>query len=248
MANNGGMRIFLAGAAGAVGRCLTPLLVEAGHTVTGTTRSAAKAAAIEAAGAHPVVVDALDGDAVLRAVLAARPEILIHQLTDLPATRDPETYPAALAANARLRILATPNLTVAARAAGAGGFIAQSVAFAYAPAADAAPRHETDPLDFAGEGTRPLLIRGVVALEACTLSTPGLEGVVLRYGYLYGPGTWYETPPGPCAVHVEAAAHAALLAVSHGEGGIYNIANDDGAVSIAKARAQLGFDPSFRMA
>jgi nucleoside-diphosphate-sugar epimerase len=239
------MRVFLAGAAGAIGRPLTRLLVAAGHGVTGTTRSAEKAAEIEAAGATAVILDAYDGDAVRAAVMAGRPDVVIHQLTDLPQVRDPATYPAALAANARLRIMATPNLVVAARAAGARRFIAQSVAFAYAPAAT--PRRESDPLEFAGDGTRAILVRGVVALEALTLCTPGIDGIVLRYGMLYGPGTWYEAPAARGSVHVDAAAHAALLAVTGGVPGLYNIAEDDGAVAIDQARAQLGFDPGFRI-
>src|SRR5262245_28705318 len=157
------MRVFLAGAAGAIGRPLTRLLVAAGHAVTGTTRSAQKASEIERVGATAVVLDAYDGDAVRAAVMAAQPEIVIPQLTDLPQTRDPATYPAALAANARLRIMATPNLVVASRAAGTRRFIAQSVAFAYA--AGPTPLRESDPLDFAGEGTRAALVRGVLALE-----------------------------------------------------------------------------------
>jgi nucleoside-diphosphate-sugar epimerase len=239
------MRVFLAGAAGAIGRPLTRLLVAAGHAVTGTTRSAENAAAIERAGATAVLLDAYEGDAVRAAVMAARPDVVIHQLTDLPQTRDPATYPAALAANARLRIMATPNLVVAARAAAARRFIAQSVAFAYAPGP--APFRETDPLDVAGEGTRAALVRGVTALEALTLCTPGIDGIVLRYGMLYGPGTWYQAAAGRGSVHVDAAAHVALLAVARGEPGLYNIAEDDGAAAIDKARAQLGFDPSFRI-
>jgi nucleoside-diphosphate-sugar epimerase len=238
------MRIFLAGATGAVGRPLMRLLVAAGHTVTGTTRSAAKAAEIEAVGATAAVVDAYDGDAVRAAVLAARPDVVIHQLTDLPGTRDPATYPAALAANARLRILATPSLVVAARAAGARRLITQSVAFAYAPGP--APLAETHPLDYAGEGNKAVLVRGVAALEALTLGTPGIEGIALRYAYLYGPGTWYAASEGRGFVHVDAAAHAALLALTRGHPGAYNIADDDGAVAIDKARRELGFDPGFR--
>jgi nucleoside-diphosphate-sugar epimerase len=230
------MRIFLAGAAGAVGRPLTRLLVEAGHMVVGTTRSAGKAAEI---------VDAYDGDAVRTAVLAAKPDVVIHQLTDLPGTRDPVTYPAALAANARLRIMATPGLMVAARAAGARRVITQSVAFAYAPGP--APLAETHPLDYAGEGNKAVLVRGVATLEALTTGTPGIEGIVLRYAYLYGPGTWYAAPEGRGFVHVDAAAQAALLALTRGDPGTYNIADDDGAVSIDKARRELGFDPTFRL-
>jgi nucleoside-diphosphate-sugar epimerase len=239
------MRIFLAGATGAVGRPLTRLLVAAGHAVTGTTRAPEKAAAIEAAGAAAAVLDAYDGDAVRAAVMAARPDVVIHQLTDLPGKRDPATYPAGLAANARLRVVGTPNLMAAARAAGARRFIVQSVAFAYAAAA--APCRESDPLDFAAEGGRAGLVRGVVALEAVTTGTPGIEGIVLRYGYLYGPGTWYAAPEGRGFIHVDAAAQAALLAVTRGAAGVYNIAEDDGAVAIDKARKELGFDPSFRI-
>ena len=235
------MRVFLAGATGAVGRPLTRLLVAAGHAVTGTTRSAAKATEIEAAGATPAIVDAFDFDAVHAAVLAARPDAVIHQLTDLPSVRDPATYPAGLAANARLRMVATPALVVAARAAGARRFITQSVAFAYA--SGSAPLREDIPLDYAGKAT---LVRGVAALEALTTGTSGLTGIVLRYAYLYGPGTWYAAPQGAGFIHVDAAAQAALLALTHGEAGIYNIAEDDGAVSIEKARRALGFDPAFR--
>jgi nucleoside-diphosphate-sugar epimerase len=238
------MRIFLAGAGGAIGRPLTKLLVAAGHAVIGMTRSHQKAATIEAAGATPAVVDAYDGDAVRDAIVAAAPEVVMHQLTDLPSIRDPATYPAGLAANARLRIMATPNLLAAALAAGARRFITQSVAFAYAPGTGA--RREEDPLDFAGEG-RGTLMRGVLALEALTLGAPGVEGIVLRYGMLYGPGTWYEAPAAPGSLHVEAAAQAALLAVTRGRPGIYNIAEEDGAVAVDKARRELGFDPTFRL-
>jgi nucleoside-diphosphate-sugar epimerase len=89
-------------------------------------------------------------------------------------------------------------------------------------------------------------VQGIVALEHAVLNTPAIDGVVLRYGLLYGPGTWYEKPRMPPSVHVDAAAHAALLALKQGAG-VYNIAQDDGAVSSAKARRELGFDPAFRI-
>ncbi len=233
------MRIFLAGAAGVIGRRLTPLLVLMGHEVTGTTRSAAKAGQIEASCGRPVVVDVFDAAALTRVMLEARPEIVIHQLTDLPS--DPAQVSGAAEANARLRIEGTRNLMAAAKVAGARRVIAQSIAFAYAPGPE--PHHENDALNL--EGPRRRSAEGVAALEWAVLHTPPIEGVVLRYGRLYGPGTWTEVPTPP-ALHVDAAAHAALLAVDRGSG-IYNIAEDDGAVAITRARAQLGFDPTIRL-
>ena len=239
------MKVFLAGATGVIGRRLARLLRQAGHEVAGTTRTAAKSEALRAIGVTPVVADVLDADAVAQAVAAASPEIIIHQLTDLSSAPGTPGYPAAQEANRRLRIEGTANLMRAARLAGVGRAIAQSIAFIYAPGAGM--RSEDDPLDVAAEGVRQATVQGIVALEREVLATPGIDGVVLRYGYLYGPDTWYEAPPKPPSVHVDAAAHAAWLALSKGTG-IYNIAEDDGAVAIAKAVRELRFDPAFRMA
>ena len=145
----------------------------------------------------------------------------------------------------RLRTEGTHNLMAAAQVAGVKRVIAQSIAFVYAP--DASPRHESDPLDVAAAGVRALTIKGVMALEQAVLRTPGIAGIVLRYGYFYGPGTWYEQPAKPPSVHVDAAAHAALLALERGTPAVYNIADDDGAVAITKARTVLGFDPTIRL-
>jgi len=120
------MRIFLAGSTGAIGRRLVPLLVGAGHHVTGSTRSAERAAALRLAGVNPVVLNAFDADGVQAALFDARPEVLIHQLTDLPQQFDPAKLAAALARNARVRIEGTRNLIGAARAAGVRRFIARA--------------------------------------------------------------------------------------------------------------------------
>jgi nucleoside-diphosphate-sugar epimerase len=238
------MRIFVAGATGAIGRRLVPMLVAAGHNVTGTTRTSARSTAIGDMGAMPAILDAFDRDAVLRAVAAAQPEIVIHQLTDLPQAFDAAALAAASAANARLRQEGTRNLVDAALAAGVRRFIAQSIAFVYAPGPQ--PHGEDDPLD--GSAAQATSVAGVRALEEAVTGTTGLAGIVLRYGRLYGPGTWRDTPGQPPAVHVDATAMAAVLAVTKGAPGIYNIADEDGAVAIDKARRELGFDPAFRIA
>jgi nucleoside-diphosphate-sugar epimerase len=231
------MKVFLAGATGVVGRRLTILLRRAGHEVAGTTRSEAKAAALRTIGAVPVLVDAYDADKLKLAVYAVQPDVIIHQLTDLPQTIDPNTLPAALEANARLRTTGTRNLVDAALTNNVRRVIAQSIAFAYAPGQG--PLVEDHPIN-PGQ-------TGVIALEQAVTQTPGIDGIVLRYGRFYGPGTWTEVPNGPGPVHVDAAAQAALLALEKGRTGIYNIAEADGTVSSEKARHDFGFDASFRM-
>jgi nucleoside-diphosphate-sugar epimerase len=238
------MKIFLAGAGGAIGRRLTPLLRGAGHTVVGTTRSKDKAAALAELGAEPVVVDVFDAEALARAVKAAAPQVLMHQLTDLPFAPGTPRYDEGLERNAALRVAGTRNLADAAKAAGVRRMISQSIAFVYAPGNDA--RVETYPLDLSVTGARRRTVDGVIALERATLDLP--EGIVLRYGYLYGPGTWYvDTKRSKPALHVDAAAWAALLAVSKGTHGVYNIAENDGVVSSEKAKRDLGFDAGFRI-
>jgi nucleoside-diphosphate-sugar epimerase len=239
------MRIFLAGATGVIGRRLAVLLSEGKHDVTGTTRDPAKASRLQTLGITPTVVDVFDADAMTRAVASARPEVVIHQLTDLPSAPGTPGYAAGQESNRRLRITGTHNLVRAAAMAGVRRIVAQSIAFIYAPGEGT--RSETDPLDVLAEGARQLTVQGITALEREVLEKADITGVVLRYGYLYGPGTWYYAPPKPPSVHIDAAAHAALLAVDRGIG-VYNIAEEDGAVSSAKARRELGFDPAFRLA
>lgn len=227
--------VFLAGAGGVIGRRLVPLLRRHGLEVVGTTRSARRAAEIESWGARAVVVDAYDRDALVAAVVAAAPTVVIHQLTDLSHGFSPDRIDETRARNARLRTEATPNLVLAAQAAGARRLIAQSIAWVYQPGPE--PHHETDPID--------PNIHGVDALERAVLGASNVEGIVLRYGWFYGPGANAE-PAGRPGVHVDAAAQAAALAIDRGAPGAYNIAEAGPYLSIEKARSQLGWDPGFR--
>jgi nucleoside-diphosphate-sugar epimerase len=236
------MKVFLAGATGVIGRPLIGLVRNAGHSVIGTTRSAAKISEIEKLGAAGVAVDAFDAEGLKRAVVAAKPDVVVHQLTDLPDVSDPAQMAAAREKNARLRIEGTRNLMAAALAAGVRRVVAQSIAFIYAPGEG--PRKETDPLD-SSEAQRAS-IDGVKALEDAVLNTSGIDGIVLRYGRLYGPGTWFGKPGSAGSLTTGAAAQAALLALNRGASGIYNIAEDDGAFLVEKARRELGFDPKVR--
>ena len=168
------MRILVAGATGAIGKRLVPLLVDADHEVFGTTRSEARAKAFPTAAVSAVVVDVFDAAALCRAVASVRPEIVIHELTDLPRGLDPGRMAAATMRNARIRKEGTRNLVAAALAAGVRRLIAQSIAWAYAPGPQ--PYREERPLDLDAGGTRAITVDGVAALERLTLTSPPLEG------------------------------------------------------------------------
>lgn len=233
------MRVFVAGATGAIGRPLVSQLVACGHEVTGTTRSAQRAESVRAAGARPAVLDVFDADAVRAAMAEAEPEVVVHELTDLPASYDTNVERLTKGTN-RLRDEGTPILLDAAQAAGARRFVAQSIAFAYAPEGD--PIKEED----APLGGDPAVVGALRALESAVLEHPGLEGIVLRYGQFYGPGTWYG-PDGSIGeqvrrrrfpvvgrgdgifsfVHVVDAAAATVAAVERGRHGVYNVCDDD---------------------
>lgn len=240
-----GDRVFVAGASGAIGRVLCRLLVMDGWRVTGTTRKPESAQALKALGVEPAIVDMFDGAALHAAVVNAAPVAVVHQLTDLPREFDPVALRAALERNAMLREVGTKHLTDACIAAGVRTVVAQSIAFAYAPGPK--PLAESAPLDVdAADPVAARTARAVRTLEQLVLGGP-FRGVVLRYGRLYGPGTWSATPsPMGCAVHVEAAADAALRALTRGEAGCYNIAEPDGAVAVDRASALLHWSPAFR--
>ncbi|MEV6560586.1 NAD-dependent epimerase/dehydratase family protein [Nocardia sp. NPDC051756] len=173
------MRIFLAGATGVIGTRLVPLLVEAGHEVAGMTRSATKADQVRDAGAVPVICDVYDLDALTAAVVDFGPDMVMHQLTDLPD--DVARLSEAANANSRIRTEGTRNLIAAARAAGAKRFLAQSIAWEPAGGAQVIEDHEAAVLD--------------------------IDGVVVKYGQFYGPGTYYEGElPAHPRVHVDDAA------------------------------------------
>ena len=192
-------RIFLAGGSGVIGRGLIPLLVAAGHRVAAMTRADDKAEPLRALGAEPVVCDVYDAGRLAGVVAAFAPDVVVHELTDLPD--DVRLVRDAAAANARIRREGTRNLIAAARAAGARRFLAQSVAWEI-------------PGD-GGQATREL--------ERAVLE---YDGVVLRYGRLYGPGTYYETTlPDPPRIHIDAAARRTVTLLDAPRG-IVTIAED----------------------
>lgn len=196
------MRIVLAGATGVIGRRIVPLLVAEGHRVAGLTRSADRADLLRDLGAEPVVCDVYDAARLIDEVVAFSPDAVMHQLTDLPD--DPARIPEFGAANSRIRREGTRNLLAAARAAGVRRFAAQSVAWALPGDAGAA----------------------VAEMEAMVLDA---DGVVIRYGQFYGPGTYHEgEPPPPPRVHIDDAARRTLPALDLAAT-VLTITEDDGA-------------------
>jgi nucleoside-diphosphate-sugar epimerase len=238
-----GKSLFLAGASGAIGRRLAPLLIADGWRVVGTTRQPEKCATLRDLGVEPIIVDVFDAASLAAAVAGVGPEVVVHQLTDLPPAMDPTRMAEATARNARIREEGTRNLVDAAVRAGARRLVAQSIAFAYA--GERLPHREEDPLAVDVEGRAGVSARGVASLERQVLEAP-LTGIVLRYGRLYGPGTGFDAPKGPSPLHVDEAARAAALAAARGASGVYNIAEDDGTVTIVKAAQDLGWVPNLK--
>lgn len=238
------MKVFLAGATGAIGRRLVPLLVGAGCEVHGSSRSPDKAGLLMKLGARPCIVDVFDRAALHEVLQQVRPDVVVHQLTDLPPKLDPAQMADAIGRNARVRREGTANLVAAALAAGCRRMVAQSIAWAYAEGP--LPHRESDPLDLGAQGNRAITVGGVAALESAVLGTPGLVGTVLRYGNLYGPGTGADEPAGAAPLHVDAAAAAALLAVQQNAQGVFNVCEPNATVSAAKVIEQLGWSADFR--
>jgi 2-alkyl-3-oxoalkanoate reductase len=237
------MKVFVAGASGAIGRPLVRRLVTAGHEVTGMTRREERAEEIRGAGAGAVVCDVYDGEALNEAVVAAQPEGVVHALTALPPKFNPRSdY---LAPTNRLRTEGTRNLIAAARASGARRLVAESVAFFYRPEGDWVKDEDAPPYEDAPGAFREAAA-AVIDLERQVLAAEGLEGVVLRCGWLYGPGTYYADDGSSAAdvrkrrfpvvgagtgtfsfLHVDDAAAAYAAALERGAPGAYNVVDDE---------------------
>jgi nucleoside-diphosphate-sugar epimerase len=239
------MRVFVAGATGAIGQQLVPRLVAAGHEVTGMTRSESKQTTLDELGAVPVVADALDPDQVADAVGRAKPEVIVHQLTAIGAI-DPRHMERDFAPTNRLRTEGTDHLLSAGQAVGVLRFVAQSNgAFPYARTGGAV-KSEEDPLDPSPAREWRGMVAAVRHLEEAVLGADWTEGIVLRYGSLYGPGTsmsaggqefeMIRKRKFPVVgdgggvwsfIHVADAAEATVAAVEHGHRGVYNVVDDD---------------------
>jgi len=241
------MRVLVAGATGAVGSRLVPLLVAAGHDVVGTARSEPRLAAVRDAGAEGVVMDGLDPGSVRAAVAAAAPDVVVHQLTALASiTGDFRRFDEDFAVTNRLRTEGTDALLAAARAAGARRFVAQSYTGWPNERRGTWVKTEDDPLtDDPGKEARQSL-RAIRHLEQAVTGADGIEGVVLRYGAFYGPGQAVSRTGGVADMirrgrfpvvgggtgvwsftHVEDAATAAAAAVDHGAPGVYDVVDDE---------------------
>lgn len=253
------MRIFVAGAAGAIGRRLVPRLVDAGHSVVASTRSPAKLDLLVNLGAEPVVVDGLDAAAVGEAVAKAEPDAIVHQMTALAGATNMRRFDRTFAVTNRLRTVGTDNLLAAARAGGVSRFVAQSFTGWPNERTGSRVKTEDDPLDPTPPKHQRQTLAAIRHLERVVLEAP-LHGVVLRYGMFYGPGGWDEMVElvrkrrMPVAgngagiwsmIHIDDAAAATVAALDRGYG-IYNIVDDDpapvGQVLTTLAQA-LGANP-----
>jgi nucleoside-diphosphate-sugar epimerase len=240
------MRIFVAGATGAVGRELVPALISAGHAVAGLTRMPAKAEGLRRAGALPVVADVFDEPSIRQAFASFRPDIVIHELTGLSGVSDLVHFDRTFAATNRLRREGTDLLLTAARAAGVRRFIAQSFCGWPYERKGGAIKSETEALDPAPPAEQRRSLEAIEYLERTVTASRVPEGIVLRYGILYGPGTGMLDPAAIELIrrrrfpligdgtgwwsflHVADAASAAIAAINRGASGeIYNVADDE---------------------
>lgn len=222
------------------------MLVAQGYEVWGATRSQSKAEILREAGVRSVVLDVFDALKLENEMLKISPEVVLHQLTDLPdGLNYGDKMDEVLARNAKIREIGTRNLVAAAQKAGAKKIIAQSLAFIYEPTTP--PYDESSALLNFADATYGETSRAVSSLESQVLGS-GMTGIVLRNGLIYGDGTGFDAPfEGFASVHVDAAAYAVMLALKCETNEIFNIVNTDGITSNLKAKNKLGWDENFRL-
>jgi nucleoside-diphosphate-sugar epimerase len=242
------MKVFVAGATGALGRRLVPRLVAQGHDVTGMTRTPEKEGLLRRLGAQPVVADALDPDAVAGAVASAEPDVIVHQLTALSGSIDLRHFERTFAPTNRLRTEGTDNLLAAGRAVGARKFIAQSFAGWPFARTGGPVKSEDDPLDTDPPDQVRTTLEAILYLEQAVTGADWTEGIALRYGGFYGPGTSLATEPEGeqiaavrgrrfpivggghgvwSLIHIDDAAAATEAAVERGRRGLYHVVDDE---------------------
>jgi len=240
------MRVFVAGATGAMGNRLVPALLAAGHQVVAMTRSAGKTAALAAVGAEPVVADGLDRAAVVRAVTETAPEVIIHQMTGLAGMKSLKNFDAEFAVTNRLRTVGTDHLLAAARAAGVRRVVAQSYGNWNYERTGSTLKTEEDRFDPDPPANQRQTLKAIEYVERAVTEADGIEGVALRYGNFYGPGTGISLDGDISAqvrrrafpivgdgtgvwsfTHMDDAAAAAIAAAERGAAGVYNIVDDD---------------------
>ncbi len=243
------MKVFLAGASGAIGRRLVPQLIEAGHQVTAITRSKEKLSELYDLGAEPVLCDVFDAGRLGSVVAQAEPDAVINQLTDLPQSLNPRKLGEYYAANNRVRREGTRNLLDAARGAGVRRFLVQGAAYWYAQIGGPVKTEEA-PLYLEAPAPIGPAVETIKEVEDAVLSADGIEGIVLRYGMFYGPGTWYAKDgdigrqvrkrrypmighgEGTYSfIHVDDAASATVAALERARPGVYNVVDDDPATA-----------------
>lgn len=237
------MKVLVVGATGAIGRPLVAQLLAKGHDVVALTRSPEKARNLAVQGAISKIADVFDPDAVLAAIESTQPDVVIEQLTSMPKTYTRESMSATAATNARIRLEGASNVLAAAQVVGVRRYLRQSIAFWGMPGVGLAD--ETTPLAIDASPAVAADARIVADLERRLLTTPNIEGIILRYGFFYGSGTWFA-PDGDVAsqvrqqqfpivgngngvwswVHIEDAAIATVAAAERGNPGIYQIVGD----------------------
>jgi nucleoside-diphosphate-sugar epimerase len=240
------MKVFVAGASGAIGRRLVPQLAAGGYEVAAMTRSPEKARGLDELGAEPVVADGLDRASLMRAIVRAEPEVVIHEMTGLVGVTSLKKLDDELAATNRLRTEGTDYLLEAARAAGARRVIAQSYGLWSYGGGDEHLKTEEDPLDPNPPATKSRTLAAIRHVESAVSGADGIDGLVLRYGFFYGPGTgiadtgplvdlvrnrkWPIVGDGAGVwsfVHIDDAAAATVAAIERGAPGVYNVADDE---------------------